>query len=139
MGMFDEVLIEVPIPDLPSGKLFDGACWQTKDFEMPYLDLYRISAAGRLEREAGHSEPLTDAEREEMPASLREWRTTKWIRDGWEDIAYHGMLDLCHIADYGKPSQEFVELRATFTHGQLEKLERVSATPTPSTEEQRDA
>lgn len=127
MGMFDEVLIESPIPDLPHGKTFDGALWQTKDLdEWPQMALYRINSAGRLESETGHGEPLTEAEREEIPESLREWRTSKWVRDGWNDMAYHGIVGLTHIADYGKATQEFVRLRATFTHGQLEKIERVS-------------
>jgi hypothetical protein len=42
MGMFDNVMSEVPLPDG-----YDGPC-QTKDFDDPYLETYLIRADGRL-------------------------------------------------------------------------------------------
>jgi hypothetical protein len=45
MGMFDEVICELPLPDGWKHPVF-----QTKDFEDPYLDKYVIRADGRLIR-----------------------------------------------------------------------------------------
>lgn len=45
MGMFDEVICEMPLPDG-----WEHPVFQTKDFEDPYLDKYVIRADGRLIR-----------------------------------------------------------------------------------------
>lgn len=49
MGMFDEVLCLYPLPGgAPQQKV-----WQTKDFEMPYLEKYTITEDGRLLKHVG--------------------------------------------------------------------------------------
>jgi hypothetical protein len=112
MGAFDEVMFAKGL--LPSGTprfaQEPGHCFQTKDFDHPFLDLYEVNHDGRLLciREGGQMlEPPRDTE-------------------------YHGDLEVytgntCAAASgvvYTKTGEdcEWVELSLRFTHGRLERI-----------------
>ena len=104
MGMFDEVICEVPLPDGWKHPIF-----QTKDFEDPYLDKYVIRADGRLIRK-------------------KPWYESDVNDD--TDTNYHGLLRFYSYE--GDPNDEtpiddrWHEYEAKFTDGQLVGIESVS-------------
>lgn len=101
MGMFDDVVCEVPLPDGKPGKYF-----QTKDFAAPYLEKYTITAEGRLFRD----DPWWQREKGVAPAPPT-------------DMDFHGVLN---FYDYDDKMDAWREFNAIFTHGQLEKIQDVS-------------
>lgn len=98
MGMFDDVICEVPLPDGKPGKHF-----QTKDFECPYLEKYTITAEGRLI----HNRPLYDID---PPGT----------QSGPIDLNFHGILN---FYDYDQATGEWREFNAKFTDGKLVSIE----------------
>ena len=134
MGMFDTVIPEYELPDSPPKQCLSGRdlWWQTKDFDCPMMDNYRISAAGRLEREVGHSEPCEAPA--DTPESLKPFRTQRWVQDGWEDMNHHGTLNFYAYAGYGDSAKGYdpslwYEYDATFTDGQLTSIKREHSKP----------
>lgn len=103
MGMFDEVICEVPLPDGWRHPVF-----QTKDFEEPYLDKYIIRADGRLIRK-------------------KPWYESDIKTD--TDTNYHGQLRFYSYE--GDPNDEapiedrWHEYEAKFTDGKLVGIELV--------------
>lgn len=126
MGMFDIVIPECPLPDV-SAKLVDE--WQTKDFDEPFMNSYRIGADGRLYVEIVHFEDLSEFAL--TGAGDRFAGCMSRVHERWQDMAFHGVLNF-----YGFPGHDvndWYEYDATFTHGQLEKIERVTdAEPVPA-------
>lgn len=106
MGMFDNVFVELPIEGVAHPEAVE---WQTKDFDMPALDVYRIGKDGRLARQKS----VWDEERG-FVRSL----------DEWEDQNFHGDLDFYGFE--GEVRDGLTHIRARFTHGQLESM---TATP----------
>lgn len=100
MGMFDDVVCEVPLPDGKSGKHF-----QTKDFEPAYLEKYTITADGRLIRD----DPWWERP-EGQPAKQM-------------DMDFHGVLN---FYDYNTDTKERREFNAKFTDGKLAGIEAVT-------------
>ena len=125
MGMFDYVLPECPLPD-EGAKLIHN--WRTKDFDAPFMDEYRITAEGRLLEEIYDIEDRSDPTAESGTlASLRGMMTRIHVR--WQDMNHHGVLNFYgHTTDW-QPGGEWIEYNATFTHGALEKIERVQDEP----------
>jgi len=119
MGMFDNVIPECPLPD-EAAKLVRE--WQTKDFEWPGMDKYRITPEGRLMEEVYHvedrSERALTGQGDEFAGCMSR------VHEGWKDMNYHGVLNF-----YGSTSHdwhgEWVEYDAKFTDGQLVSIERV--------------
>ena len=101
MGLFDHVRCDYPLPD---GK--PGGSFQTKSFDAPYLEQYRITAEGRL---------LYDRARyaADPPNKLVDWIDTN----------FHGVLN---FYDYVDETKEWREFNAIFTHGQLEMIQDMS-------------
>ena len=97
MGMFDDVVCEVPLPDGKPGKHF-----QTKDFEAPYLEKYTITADGRLFRD----KPWWERKKDDPPDP--------------SDMNYHGTLN---FYDYNTETKDWREFNAKFTDGQLVAIE----------------
>lgn len=120
MGMFDYVVPECELPD-EAGRLVRE--WQTKDFDAPFMDTYRITAEGRLMEEVYHIEDRSDKNAPEGSVMRLLGIMTK-VHEGWRDANFHGVLNF-----YGSTSHdwkgEWIEYNATFTHGALEKIERV--------------
>ena len=125
MGMFDYVVVECELPDASAKDIHE---WQTKDFDWPMMEKYRITADGRLMEELYHREDRSDPN-----APPGSWRRIAGcatpVHEGWRDMNFHGVLNFIGIADYDRPSETWFEYNATFTHGQLEKIERVAGAP----------
>lgn len=133
MGLFDYVIPECALPD-------DGAShvreWQTKDFDLPCMEKYRINSGGRLLKERYHTEDRSDPNATGIFA-LRGIMTK--VHEGWDDMAFHGVL---HFYGYDRSGlapaapydpTRWYEYAATFTHGTLESIERVSEPVAPAT------
>jgi hypothetical protein len=120
MGMFDYVRCDVPLPDGFSGEL------QTKDFDCPYMDVYTISADGRLmERYVEREEPVPESEWKYVGSThplekIRHEHSKTKIIYGERDTNYHGWLNF-----YGGSADEWHEYNAKFTDGQLVEIKIV--------------
>lgn len=132
MGMFDYVRCDAPLPD---GKPTPRDFFQTKDFGLPQMDIYTITAEGRLIEHVTRSEEVP---KEERPY----WGKPEWFNDdGTEsffaflgcirkvpvedrDMNYHGYLNF-----YGGDRDEWREFNAKFTDGQLVEIVQVPDTP----------
>lgn len=122
MGMFDNVLCEYPLPD-EAAKLVSE--WQTKTFDAPGLELYRITPEGRLMEEVYHTEDRSD--KNAAPGTLASIRGiwTK-VHEGWRDLNFHGVLNFYgHTGDWQKGHGDWIEYDAYFTDGHLTRIERV--------------
>lgn len=122
MGMFDYVTPECPLPDEGAELIRE---WQTKDFDAPFMNKYRITPEGRLLEEVYDIEDRSDPTAEPGTfASLCGMMTRVHVR--WQDMNYHGVLNF-----YGSASEnwkgEWFEYDATFTHGKLETIERLNS------------
>ena len=125
--MFDYVVCHAPLPDStrPSGRTF-----QTKDFEYPSMDIYTITAAGRLMVEDVHFDEVPKAERPYPDAPddslLSLLGSMRRVVDGSHDVGLHGDLHFYEWHDnHDGGAGEWEEYRARFTLGQLESIERV--------------
>ncbi len=115
--MFDEVRVEVGLPDGYTGRHF-----QTKDLDCG-LDHYRISAEGRL--------LVEDYELHVLPADPAKTFSPPFRREskGWRDTHFHGILNfyaspppLGHrLGEGGRRGHvdSWHEYDAEFTDGQL--------------------
>lgn len=91
MGLFDEVRCEAGMgADL-------GTVYQTKDFEQPYMEDYRITADGRLIRKA-------------------RWWCKEDADEKDADMNFHGVLRLTHFDDLTRTLHVYA---AKFTDGKL--------------------
>lgn len=122
MGMFDYVVPECALPD-EAAKLVGE--WQTKDFDAPSMDKYRITAEGRLLEEVYHIEDRSDKSAPEGSFKGIRGMMTK-VHEDWRDLNFHGVLNF-----YGSTSRdwkgEWIEYNARFTDGQLVGIERTEA------------
>ena len=105
MGMFDEIIVHVPLPDIGmTDELF-----QTKDFDFPELELYEITTEGRLIKNEWDWEG--DTERgfgiRHIPGSHR-----------IIDQNFHGILN------FYSNREKWFEYNAKFANGKLETIER---------------
>lgn len=118
MGMFDDVRVNVPLPDGHTG------AFQTKDMEC-VLNMYEITAEGRLCVEDCDWEAVPPAERpypdaaegslEQVIGSVR--RVNLRLRD----LDFHGILNF-----YGHDERgQWREYNAKFTDGQLVEIKVV--------------
>jgi hypothetical protein len=107
MGLFDYVRSEVPLPDG-----WQSSDLQTKDFDMPYMEVYTIRADGRLI----HSKPRYDITRaDELCGDI--------------DTNFHGILSFGGLETIGHhppredgwraPMYRSHRYEAKFTDGQL--------------------
>ena len=105
MGMFDYIKCDAPLPD---GSVTPPDHFQTKDFDDPYMDLYEITASGRLVHHEYELEWIKD---EAAPLGIWQKRHDRGLRD----LNHHGMLNF-----YG--GMPFREYNAKFTDGQLVEI-----------------
>lgn len=120
MGMFDYVIVECPIEGIADPASIE---WQTKQFDCPFMDRYKITADGRLLEEVVRIEDRSDKTAE--PGSLASvvGMLTR-VHDSWRDVEYHGDLHFCGFVD-----RDFVDVTARFTEGQLTRMD-ISREPT---------
>lgn len=103
MGMFDDVICEVPLPDG-----WKHTAFQTKDFDEPYLNKYIIRADGRL-------------------VLKRPWERSEPEATTYEDMNFHGTFKFYSYE--GDPNDEtplmerWHEYTAKFTDGNLVSIE----------------
>lgn len=107
MGMFDEVIVDVAIPGIPHPK---EPRWQTKEFDAPALDVYKITADGRLLREV----TVWDNEQEYCRPTGE-----------WETVPHHGDLWMCSFADGYPGTLHWIVAR--FTEGRLVSMRSEAA------------
>jgi hypothetical protein len=116
MGLFDYVVVECPVEGVANPLAHE---WQTKTFDWPYMETYKITEGGRLLTEVYHTEDRSDPTAE--PGSLRSFAGCMTrVRDDWRDTDFHGDLNF-----YSTVDGEWVELIARFTDGQLQRITRV--------------
>ncbi len=122
--MYDNVRCEYPLP-CPE---VQGEVFQTKDFNMPCLDDYRITKEGRLILRLVRWESVPEQERPywgkpewEKNGIFRVCGSIKDMELGEQDVNYHGDL---HFYTSGK-NGEWYEFVARFTHGTVEWIKRV--------------
>jgi len=94
MGMFDDVRVEVPLPD---GAILDG--FQTKDFEC-LLDTYTIRSDGELWRDV--------------------WANSE--EENCERVDFHGKFYFYTFTDEGNAVNSWHEYEAKFTDGRLVEI-----------------
>ncbi len=111
------MLVEVPIEGIAEPSSIE---WQTKEFDAPFMEKYKITDGGRLLREIVHYEDRSDKSAE--PGSFLSFAGAMTpVHEGWRDIAYHGDLDMC-----GYIGDEFVDVKARFHDGDLISIGRIS-------------
>lgn len=115
MGLFDTVIVEMP---LPGGIERDD--FQTKDFDFPSMERYRIDAEGRLFHEAYDIEDRSDPTK---TGFARYAGSLTRVNQRWEPCDFIGAL---HLFDYDQTQDpKAIEFIALVDHGQVIKLERV--------------
>ena len=139
MGMIDHVEIEegVDLPEFPNDPTQPG--WQTKSFQPCDMTVYKITEDGRLLEEEWHLEdvpkeerPYPDADEEKEPFKALAGSMEKVV-DGWSEREYHGILNFYDSVVLGEGKTRldddvqpvWFEYNATFTHGELEDVQRV--------------
>jgi hypothetical protein len=127
MGMFDYVRCDVPLPDGFEGEL------QTKDFDCPYMEVYTITADGRLmERYVEREEPVPEAEWKYVGATdplEKMWHLNSKRKPIYaqRDLNFHGWLNFYGSSGQSPqdPAWQWHEYKAKFTDGQLVEIELV--------------
>ncbi len=119
MGLFDYVRVECPIEGVDDPATYE---WQTKDFDWPYMETYRITAEGRLLHSDYHIEDRSDKTAE--PGSFASFAgMLTHVHDEWRDMNYHGDLSFgAWIAD----DKRSIEATARFTDGQVVRIALVA-------------
>lgn len=118
MGMFDEIIVEYPLPD---GLKFEGVRFQTKDMDN-FLELYEITNDGRFCRVVMEMD-----DDKTSPNGIGYMVPTGEL----DDTNYHGDIVFYHsVGSYSNNSFIWYEYVARFTNGQLEWIKRVSPEPT---------
>lgn len=141
MGMFDILIVEVPLPDAGAAEVRE---WHTKDFADPFMENYKITADGRLLHERIHLEDRSDPQYS-IGSNKRFVGCSTRIHEGWDDVHFHGILSfqgdensgetrlISFTADgvgkdlFHPEPAEWFEYKAKFTDGQLVSIERVGA------------
>lgn len=120
MGLFDTVIPEFQLPDADAVNV---DWWQTKDFDDPYMENYKITSDGRLLHEEVHYEDHSD--KNAPPGSFESILGCMTpVHERWVDLNFHGILNFYGTA---KPSGEWFEYNAKFTDGTLVSIERLHA------------
>ncbi len=99
MGVFDEIECELPLPETPEP--CPGRIFQTKSFEDPYMEHYKITGDGRLLHQ--------------------KW----WSRDNqeWVEVPHHGDIEFGTISLHrGQFTGGVWDYRARFTEGRCTKI-----------------
>jgi hypothetical protein len=122
VGLFDDVIVEVPLPD---GRDPTGVVFQTKTFPYPFMERYTIRADGRLiaRRVEWEVTPEDELPYKGAPDSLmRLVGSMRPAKEWTEDTNYHGDLNFYYLKDTGPDTTEWWYYTARFTNGQLESI-----------------
>jgi len=128
MGMFDWLDCKYPLPD---GHVSKDHEFQTKDTPLQFLEVYTITAAGRLVADECHYEEVTKEfwERVEKDAKASDdlrGRVRRVVDSADVDQNFHGALVF-----YGDSETDgfWRTYRARFTDGALVRIELVEKEP----------
>jgi hypothetical protein len=134
MGMYDEIYVklDLPFPDeIKSLKDWKNYTFQTKDLDN-CLSEYIINEYNQLVEVITEREyiPYTEEERKKT----RPWRIWKEVKEGaktYRNTNYHGFVTFYVYDNIDEDTSFWVDFKATFTHGELEKIELVEFKKTP--------
>ena len=127
MGLYDTVQFDEPV-DLPG---FEGdpteVEWQTKTFDAPFMEEYRVTGEGTLLKEDARYEEVPEDERpyadhpdfDEEPM-LKMCGMLDKVREGWNQVEYHGWLRISQTID-----GERYKYDLKFTDGKFVDVTRV--------------
>lgn len=115
MGMFDDIVVKVPLPDMPAG--FEPA-FQTKSL-VRFLDNYEIREDGTLWHEQYDTEDRSDPNATGLMAFAGMWSKVnpRWVQetDFTGEVEFHDwMADAALLLSYS----------AYFVEGQMHELHR---------------
>lgn len=117
MGMFDIVVPEIALPDEGAKAVKE---WQTKTFDAPFMDRYRITADGQLQEEQYRVEDQSEFARTGSGDAFCGCMTR--IHEDWTHLVFDGVLN---FYGFEYPDGEWFEYDATFNSGQLVSIVRV--------------
>jgi len=150
MGAFDQIEVAEPIGErLPNydavrlGTPAHEADWHTKSLDYPFMDRYRITAAGTLEKYGRETEPVPEKEwtaeqrerarnraENDHPLSGFDHQPTRVIDEWWERLPdWHGSFSIYSSFDVGADTPERWEYDVQFVHGTLSRI--VQTRPVP--------
>lgn len=116
MGMFDDIVVKVPLPDMPEGFVPE---FQTKSLER-LLDNYEIREDGTLWREEYDLEDHSDPTAEGL---LRFAGALTKVNQRWvQETDFTGEVT---FYDWMPEVKEMLEYSAYFVKGQLRELHRL--------------
>ena len=120
MGMFDYIVCEAELPDVPVS--LEGVQFQTKDTPDQYLTVYTITKDGRLSWRPYEMVEVPKHERTYPDAPENDFRSLigsmRREERELEFINYDGSLEFVAAID-----THWLVFRAQFTKGSLEKIE----------------
>lgn len=132
--MFDEIYVkqDLPLPDeIKSLKDWRNYTFQTKDLDN-CLSEYIINEYNQLVEVITEREyiPYTEEERKKA----RPWEIWKEVKEGaktYKNTNYHGLITFYVYDNIDEDTSFWADFKATFTHGELEKIELVEFKKTP--------
>jgi hypothetical protein len=95
MSMFDNIQCEYPLPGLPEGLIIE---FQTKSFDCPFLDNYKITKQGELLVEDFDIEDRSDPNAEGL---MRLVGCMAKIPKGWSPVNFTGNINFYGDKDSG--------------------------------------
>lgn len=120
MGLYDELRVEVDLPNSPDE---ENIIWQTKSISRPAMLTYKITENGRLkerhiEREKVGTEEFEFSEHENLEIPQYEV-TEEW----WTDVEFHGSFEFhTSFGEYDTDEYEWYSYEAWFNNGDLETI-----------------
>jgi len=119
MGMYNYVVPECDLPDLPDGLDRRMLEWQTKDLEPLFLDTLRIRSDGNLEREEYDTEDRSDPNAEGL---MRLSGMMTRVIKRWVPEKYTGAVN---FSAYMVGNWRWIRYVAFFEDGKLFKLKLI--------------
>lgn len=138
MGMFDEIIVkqELPLPkELKTLNIdWNNHRFQTKDFDNCLLE-YILTEEGRLVEHVIEREYVYYTDEEKKSKKLKPWDLWKDVIEKdvrYEDVNYHGVFAFYTYEDFDENYDFWVDLKAYFSYGKLDKIELVDYKKEPS-------
>jgi hypothetical protein len=130
MGMFDHLKVkqELPLPEEIKNKLdWWNHSFQTKDLDN-YLGEYIINEYRELVEVVVEREYIPYSEEEKKKLNLKPWDLWKEIKEGattYKNLQHHGSVTFYTYEDFDDVTDFWVEFKAYFVYGKLDKIELV--------------
>lgn len=136
--MFDEIIVkqELPLPEELKKLNIDwkNHRFQTKDFDNCLLE-YILTEEGRLVEHIIEREYIYYTEEEKKSKKLKPWDLWKDVIEKdvrYEDVNYHGAFTFYTYEDFDENYDFWIDLKAYFSYGKLDKIELVEYKKEPS-------